>query len=81
MTVPPVYPYPSVSSTQVPDRTDQALLAGLRRQVQQQMANPVGSRPMVAELDTGHGDLVNDAAGQAAIGAAADALHVAAHGE
>ena len=31
------------------------------------MASPVGSRVMVVELDTGHGDLVNDAAAQAAI--------------
>ena len=77
----PEYPYPSSSSTQVPDRTDVTLIADLRRQVGQQMADPVGSRAMVAELDTGHGDLVNDAAGQAAIGAAADALHTQAHGE
>jgi hypothetical protein len=81
VTSPPSYPYPSSQSTQVPDRADVTLLADLRRQVHQQMASPCGSQPMVAELDTGHGDLVRDAAGQAAIGVAADALHTAAHGE
>jgi hypothetical protein len=77
----PEYVYPGPGTAVVPDRTDVTLIADLRRQVGQQMADPVGSRPMVAELDTGHGDLVNDAAGQASIGAAADRLHTQAHGE
>jgi hypothetical protein len=77
----PEYLYPSGTSTQVPDRTDVSLLADLRRQVAQQLAAPIGSRPMVAELDVGHGDLVNDDAAQATIGAAADQLHSQAHGE
>jgi 2',3'-cyclic-nucleotide 2'-phosphodiesterase (5'-nucleotidase family) len=81
MTAPPEYPYPSTTSTQVPDHTDQALLADLRRQVGQQMADPVGSRAMVAEVGVDVGNLVDDAAAQAAIGAAADALHRQAHGE
>jgi hypothetical protein len=58
-----------------------ALIESLAKQVQQQLRDPIGGRVMVTELDTGHGDLVNDAAAKASIGAAADALHVAAHGE
>jgi hypothetical protein len=83
MTTPPEYPYPGPQTGTVPDSssTDETWVADVRRQVAAQMADPAGSRAMVAELDTGHGDLVNDAAGQAAIGAAADALHTQAHGD
>jgi hypothetical protein len=81
VTAPPEFPYPTVSSTQAPDRTDQALLADLSRQVAAQMASPVGSRAMVAELDVGHGNLIADEAAKAALANTADALHTQAHGE
>lgn len=81
MTAPPVYPYPSASSTQVPDRTDEPLLAALRRQVAQQLADPDGSRVAVAEVGVDVGNLIDDEAAKAAVGAAADRLHTAAHGE
>ena len=77
----PVYPYPSSNSTVVPDHIDAGLVADLRRQVRQQMTDPVGSRAMVAEVGADVGDLIDDAAAKAAIGAAADALHTQAHGE
>ena len=76
----PDYLYPSVSSTQVPDRTDEPLLADLSRQVQQ-LADPVGSRPMAVEVGVNVGNLIDDEAAKASVGAAADRLHVAAHGE
>jgi hypothetical protein len=75
----PEFPYPSVSSTQVPDRKDTALIAALSRQVVEQLADPVGSRVMVAEV--GVADLIDDAAARAQVGAAADGLHAQAHGE
>jgi phage baseplate assembly protein W len=77
----PEYPYPSVSSTQVPDRTDVTLIADLRRQVQQQLTDPVGARPMVVEVGVNVGNLIDDPAAKASIGAAADRLHSQAHGE
>jgi hypothetical protein len=77
----PAYPYMGPTSAQVPDRTDQALLAQLRRDVEQQLANPVGSRAMVAEVGVNVGNLIDDEAAKAAIGNTADALHTKAHGE
>ena len=77
----PVFPYPSESSTQVPDRTDTALIADLSRQVAAQMADPVGSRPMLAEVGVNVGGLIDNEAAKSALADAAERLHVAAHGE
>jgi hypothetical protein len=57
------------------------LVADLGRQVAAELAEPTGSAVMVANLQVGHGDLVNDAPAKVQIGAAADGMHTAAHGE
>lgn len=79
---PPEYVWMSERSSVAPDNPQlPSLVAELGRQVEQQLANPTGSRVMVANLEVGHGDLVNDEAAKAQIGQAADQLHTAAHGE
>ena len=77
------YVYPGPETGVVPDSssTDERWLADARRQVQQQMANPTGSRAMVAEVGADVGNLVDDPEARAAIGNASAALHTAAHGE
>jgi hypothetical protein len=78
----PEYPYPSESSTVAPDSPDVAsVAAALRRQVAAELADPTGSRRMVAEVGVDVGNLIDDQAAKAAIGAAADRLHSQAHGE
>ena len=80
---PPVYPYPGPGTGVVPDSssTDERWLADVRRQIAAEMADPVGSRAMVAEVGVNVGNLIDDEAAKAAIGAAADRLHTQAHGE
>lgn len=77
----PEYPYPSVLSTAVPDRTDTGLIAHLAAQVQEQLANPAGSQVLIAEVSVNVGNLIDDPAAQAAVGAAAQALHTKVRGE
>jgi phage baseplate assembly protein W len=80
---PGAYPYPGPQTGVVPDssNTDERWVEDVRRQVQQQMSNPVGSRPMVAEVGANVGNLIDDPGARASIGAAAAQLHTAAHGE
>jgi hypothetical protein len=79
----PEYPYPGPNTGVVPDSssTDERWVEDVRRQVAAQLADPVGGRAMVAELDVGHGDLVNDEAAKTAIGNTADRLHSSVWGE
>ena len=80
---PGAYPYPGPQTGVVPDSssTDERWVADVRRQVAAQLADPVGSRPMVAEVGVNVGNLIDDPAAKASIGAAADRLHSQAHGE
>ena len=80
---PGAHVYPGPQTGVVPDSssTDELWLEGVRRQVAAQLADPVGSRPMVAEVGVNVGNLIDDEAAKAAIGAAADRLHSQAHGE
>lgn len=80
---PGAYPYPGPQTGLVPDRssTDERWLEDVRRQVAAQLADPTGSQPMVVEVGVNVGNLIDDAAAKASIGAAADQLHSAAHGD
>ena len=83
VTRPPEYSYPGPDTGVVPDSssTDERWLEDARRQVAAQLADPVGSRPMVVEVGVNVGNLIDDEAAKASIGSAADALHTQAHGE
>jgi phage baseplate assembly protein W len=80
---PGAYVYPGPQTGTVPDSssTDERWLEDARRQVAAQLANPVGSRPMAVEVGVNVGNLIDDPEARASIGAAADQLHTAAHGE
>lgn len=80
MTAPPEYVYPPASAGIVPDSSS-TWVEDVRRQVAAQLADPVGSRPMVVEVGVNVGNLIDDPAAKASIGAAADRLHSQAHGE
>lgn len=83
MTAPPEYPYPGPETGVVPDSssTDERWVADVRRQVAQQMADPSGSRVLVAEVGVDVGNLIDNPAAKASVAAAADALTVGVIGE
>jgi hypothetical protein len=83
VTRPPEYVYPPSSAGIVPDTssTDETWVEDVRRQVQQQLANPSGGQTLVAELAVGHGNLIDDEAAKTEIGTLADRLHSSVWGE